>query len=239
MKRIPPFPFFLGLFIVIFVVFIIIVFCFNIHYNWRNFDIKEEIDFISINTSIALMNLVISTITIIYVFKTYETQNQQIKQSKFDADYNRSLDLIYKQYEISKEKMENQNLKGKIDRFISNNYDSDSLSLSTEYIILEDDFIQSYVQVSHFIIQQLEFIYKVLDKSYLENEDKRELAQLIPNNLNSNLVRSLTIFCNKVIQYHTTKDQLHGHSSYLNQMFDDTQKILKFLFLNENNQNNT
>lgn len=232
MKKISPFPFKLGLIIFLVVVIIILGGCFLIHDSWKYVGIKADLDFTSINNSIALVSLALSTITVIFVYLTYELQNRQMLQNKSDSDYTRALDHIYKQYEISKEKMELQSLKDKISRFISQNNNIGTISLELEYILIEDDFIKVYSQVSHFIMQELEFVYNVLERSHLEVQDKMRLAQIIPNNLNSNFYDSLVVFCNKVDAYSKSANYPKGISKFLPNIANDAKKIMKYLFLN-------
>ncbi|WP_293900213.1 hypothetical protein [Sphingobacterium sp. UBA5670] len=183
-----------------------------------------------INASIASTALIINILTIIIVFITYNNQSEQIKNNKADSDYTRAIDLIYKQHDLIKSKIKSQKLEDLITKFVGNNYEG-SYSLEMEHILIKDDFIKDYSRVSHFLVQELKFIFRFLECSKISNDDKKELSSIIPNILNPNLLDSIISFCKKVKKYENESLSPDERSKYLQALVNDCEDLSEYLYL--------
>ncbi|MEJ5092920.1 hypothetical protein GEO21_22960, partial [Sphingobacterium faecium] len=97
--------------IVITVLFSVLLIGLLIYCYWKSKITDEAVGYNPINSVIAFLALILNILTVIFVYATYQTQRdtikmqaKQINDDKKDGEFNRVLDIVYKQLEHTIEK---------------------------------------------------------------------------------------------------------------------------------------
>ncbi len=201
---------------------------FAIYSHWKGIIVDNENGYNGINAVIALMALLMNIITVIFVFATYDSQSKQISQNKRDTDYNRALDLIFRQLEHTKAKLSLDNSNA-LAEFINKNSDLNRVALNLDLRFFEDDNFRIYSRALNFLAIEFEIYYNVIVNTTLNNDDKRYLLSIAPHNINSKLIQSLNIFQNHYQLFQASDEYQKFNSNLKNNIENDLFLILGYL----------
>lgn len=137
---------------------------------WKG-KIDDENGYNSINAIIAGFGLLVNFGTIIFVYRTFKLQNKQIDDNKKDVEFNRALDIVYKQLDHSKEKLKFSKYKTLLENLPYDNVD-EWFNKITE--------IHNVINILKY---ETDFYIKLLSKSYLKDEDVEYLFKIYTSNL--------------------------------------------------------
>lgn len=151
-----------------------------------------------IQNAISLTSLIVTGITLVFLYLTLKQQQGQIDDNKSDVEYNRVLDFVYRQLEISERV---KNLKGYnyiyVIKLIETN-DIEYLKIHEEYILPLIDKILGEVEIYLFTIgnAKLDVVKKqhlmfIVIRNFLD--DNRQIIKTI-DDLQKSHTYSLKIF---------------------------------------------
>ncbi|WP_447767563.1 hypothetical protein [Sphingobacterium faecium] len=171
--------------IIIITVFLIGTF---IHCYWKSKIIDESSGYNSINSVISLLALIINIITIFFVYRAYKSQVMQIEiqkteiiENKEETEYNRILDIIYKQLELNISTFTNEKSNfNKINEYIFHQNKSNILSNLPEIS-----------RLSRLINDEINFYISLINKANLEIHNKKFLFNIIYKNLGNDYIEFL------------------------------------------------
>ncbi|VXC57730.1 MULTISPECIES: hypothetical protein [Sphingobacterium] len=201
---------------------------FAIYSYWKGIIIDNENGYNGINAVIALMALLMNIITVIFVFATYDSQSKQISQNKKDTDYNRALDLIFRQLEHTKTKL-SSNYGTYLNEFINRNEDLRRVQLNIDLRFFEDDNFRVYSRALSFLAIEFEIYYNVIVNTTLSDDDKRYLLSIAPHNINSRLIQSLNVFQNHYQLFQASDEYQKFNSNLKNNIEYDLLLVLEYL----------
>lgn len=170
--------FYIGIGLIGFLCVLIVGVC--LYCYWKG-KVDDNNGYNSINAVIAGFALCVNIITIAFVYATYQKQNEQIDDNKKDIEYNRVLDMIFRQTDLNNVKI-NRLKQSTIDVLDEQYKNSNQIPV---YINQLRTVVLNYFSMSHTIEQ---FISRTnlnpYDKSYLylfyeENIDIAFKLQLI------------------------------------------------------------
>lgn len=154
----------------------------------------------NIQAVVSMITLIVSIVTIYFVYKAYQSQNEQIaiqkkelEEGRKDVEFNRALDMFYKQIEYSKHRIAINNLEPIIKAFIEN-------TLNTFYIL---DLVYSNLGIKEFIkiskifrvlSEDLRIYNNILIQTNVNESDKLFLMQLVIDNIFPKLSEAINIF---------------------------------------------
>lgn len=205
---------------------------FAIYSHWKGIIVDNVNGYNGINAVIALMALLMNIITVIFVFATYDSQSKQISQNKKDTDYNRALDLIFRQLEHTNSKLslDNSNV---LAEFINKNSDLNRVPLNVDLRLFEDDNFRVYSRALSFLATEFEIYYNVIVNTTLNNGDKRFLLSIAPHNIHSKLVQSLNIFQDHYKLFQASEQYQGFNSSLKNNIEYDLSLVLGYLWIQQ------
>lgn len=203
-----------------------------------------------IANAIYLVGLITSAITIIFVYRTYHLQKIQIEESKKDVEYNRVLDMVYKQLEYTKKSFEEYKTIGLPITNQSNKQRSNKSFYEQFKEIAKQTIIPPINSTNQINIIKLSIITKalynlipilevydhIINESSLENKQKNFLIKLVVDNLDKELIERV-----EQIQkaYHSLQTEYkedyinlkEGHftKTHINKFEWDLSIILKYL----------
>lgn len=136
----------------------------------------------NVSNSISLVGLIVSAITIIFLFKAYLAQREEIQNNNRNNEFNRILDLVYRQLDHSKEKYKEVLRTAPI-----------SL-LTTKIINATFDHVTTLNWLFRLYCKDLELIDNFLTKTLLEQEERNLLFSTFTTNLDNDLKVIFTNF---------------------------------------------
>lgn len=123
----------------------------------------------------SVFSLYISLGAIYYVYKTYQAQKAEIQRNSRDVEFNRILDLIYRQLEISNKKYGE----------VVNHPNAPKVPINK--ITETFPHISSYNWLFRLYLKDLEIIDNFLNKTTLKQEDKNLLVSIFTNNIENDV----------------------------------------------------
>ncbi|WP_185216316.1 hypothetical protein [Sphingobacterium mizutaii] len=126
-----------------------------------------------IQNAISLSTLLVTGITLVFLYLTLKQQQKQIDNNKSDVDINRNLDLIYKQLEYSSK------ILIKDDKVFLDSFHSIKSWSKKNYIIN----MKAIGSIVKNIYSEFMFYKNIIENGFLEFEDRRFLMQIIIKNL--------------------------------------------------------
>ncbi len=125
----------------------------------------------------SVFSVVVSCIAIFYVYRTYQTQREENDRLKRDTEFNRALELIYKQLELTKSVLYNDTYNR-----LSKCWNGDEFTRIniTKYINENKFEVQLYVDE---ISEQFAIFSVLLNNSKCSEEDREQLRLSIRNNI--------------------------------------------------------
>ncbi len=191
---------------------------------WMLF-INNEIGSSVVANSISLVTMIVTGITLVFLYKTLKQQQEQIDKTNQDVEYNRIIDILYKQLEYSKKRLfETENLSEVIKEFVYNH----------RYIfcyVIEEDDLPEFMTLFNILGEDLMIYNDVLQKSNLDDENKKDLIHLIVNNLYPNLILSIQAFQGTFQNYQNDNVHSQYNQAIINNIEFNLSLILSFLYL--------
>lgn len=171
--------------LIIVAVFLIGIF---IHCYWKNKILDESVGYNSINSVISLLALIINIITIFFVYRAYNSQVMQIElqkteitENKKETEFNRILDIIYKQLEFNINILSNE---------------KSTFNKINEHIIFQNKSniisnLEDISRLSILINDEINFYISLINKANLEINDKKFLFNIVYKNLGNDYIEFL------------------------------------------------
>ncbi|PRD56743.1 hypothetical protein [Sphingobacterium gobiense] len=132
---------------------------------------NNEVDGTNVSNSIQFLTLLVGIATIAYVIKTFELQRKQIEDNNRNTEFNRVLDITYRQLDITKDRLK----------------ELDELSVSLiEVIRTRDDLFENqpgFRKYLYNLTAQTYFYKRLLNKSYLSYNDKQFVFLVFYDNI--------------------------------------------------------
>lgn len=145
--------------------------------------INDENGYNSIDSVVGILSLVLSIITVISIFITYQSQQKQIRDNNKDVEFNRVLDLFYKQIGYSEKRLiVNKKLAEEINRFYKGIY-IQTKDLDIEYTNEGIQLLSSYLKVITHIRRDLEVYHRILISSNLSDDKKKFIVDISIENI--------------------------------------------------------
>jgi len=149
---------------------------------------EKEIEVDNINNAIQFTSLLLTIGTIFFVVKTYIIQKEELDENKNVTQFNRALDIIYKQLEYSKNIfLVNADEVERIRKFTF-----------TSKIIVNNANVLTIVFIK--VKYELSLIQRLFNNSILERDDKEYFYKIFT----SNIPYDFKILIGKVIKYLNT-----------------------------------
>lgn len=149
-----------------------------IYCYWKSKITDEAVGYNPINSVIAFLALILNILTVIFVYATYQTQRdtikiqkQEIEDNKKDVEFNRALDIVYKQLEHSKE------------RFIITDEDYERLYINQKH---NDDLFRELDSLKDLLFwyrNESFFYIRFLNSSPISKSNKTFLIKVFINNI--------------------------------------------------------
>lgn len=150
----------------------------------------EEQDFKTFEVVNGLVGLLLTAVASIFVYNTYKVQREQINiqkgeiaRNQKDIEFNRILDLFYKQIEYSEKRLNiNVKLAEEINRFYKGVY-IQTKDLDIEYTNEGIQLLSSYLKVITHIRRDLEVYHRILISSNLCDDKKKFIVDISIENI--------------------------------------------------------
>lgn len=171
---------------------------FSLYYNISN-STEESTTADNIQAVVSLITLIVSIITIYFVYKAYLSQKEQIElqqneleSNRKDVEFNRAVDLFYKQIEFTKNRiLIINNLEPIIYDFIHiTNYINDPY-YNVNFTKYQ---LETYSKLMDVLFEDFTSYDKVLKILILDNDSKKLLLELMVNNIYPKLYESIYNF---------------------------------------------
>jgi len=196
--------------IVVFILFCFLIFGLAIYCYWKG-KVDDVNGYNSIDSSIAFIALGINILTVIFVYATYQTQKdiikmqrKQIEDDKKDGDFNRVMDIIFRQLEhtsvryssIPDVKLTSKYGVTSIKVMYDNYFKTINFKNINELAELNDfgRFV-SYLDVLRFLTEEFKVYYNVINSNNnLFDTDKQFFTTLFANNIEPTLIKKIDMF---------------------------------------------
>ncbi len=158
---------------------------FSLYYNISN-TTEKSTTADNIQAVVSIITLIVSIVTIYFVYKAYQSQKDQIEvqkkeidENRKDVEFNRALDIVYRQLELSLPLIKNNDYNVFLEIVLSVvNPEKDTI------FSLEDLELELYDLLDN-IEKHINMFLLTLDNINLDLKDKEYLRKLICTNLNS------------------------------------------------------
>jgi len=158
------------------VLFVLFTLAFGIVYILVDKNADEK-DYKIFDVVTPLLALIISVIGAVYIYNAYQAQQEQIriqkqeiKDNRKDIEYNRLLDIVFRQLEFSKTELSN----------LKDVYYKTFINHQTSYSVFPE--LSSYKYLCSVLLMYYQFFDKIITSSNINNEDKKTLINVISNN---------------------------------------------------------
>lgn len=206
---------------------LVIILIVNLYLYWKS-TVNDNNGYNSINALIALLALLVNIITIFFLYFNYQQQQKHInkqedelKNNRNDIEFNRTLDIIYKQLEYSQRKFSLLNLSNNLKEFVENLTDNRFYSFT--FNITLDKELLSVNRILELLIKELELYNKIINSSKLDKDVKDYLIELVVKNIYPKLDEAIDNLQNK---YKAFKLNLEGYQKNLiNDNIDRTEYL--------------
>ncbi|WP_099367534.1 hypothetical protein [Sphingobacterium sp. 1.A.4] len=166
-----------------------IVIIYNIIYFLLILSKANESDKTLYDTVGNFLTLFINTLTIYFVYKTYAS-------NKEDVQFNRTIDLFYKQLTYSEKRILNDvALQSQMEKFFKRVQNS-NVSFEVENDFLGNDELERYSKVLKYISEDLYIYTLILERTNLTLDNKKFIVNLTIGNIYPNLLIRLSEFQN-------------------------------------------
>lgn len=217
-----------------------------VHCYWKSKNINDADGYNSIDASIALMALLVNVITIIFVYATYQKQKEQIdiqreeiEDNKKDVEFNRALEIIYRQLEFTRVRFKPENA-----HYIYTDYESKLVNLGNKFDYDNDienlytfKFLENLKTLGGIdnVLSFLEIEFKLYKNMLegLEKKQKLKLINIITWNIDIKLEETIRVSYDVYSKYKSSyKTNLRDEEEY--QILDGNivtnfEKIINFL----------
>lgn len=171
-------------------------------------------------------------LTVIFVFATYQAQRNQIEDNKKDGEFNRVLDIIYKQLEYTKSKYNAQIGSSWSYKIYFNNLCNYLTTNSFIHIVYPNSGIAHYFDYvfNHFLVKEFEVYYRVINlNNHLSDDDKIFFTNLFVNNIDSNIMKNVVLFQELYYDFQKSEQYNIQKEADPNTRFNNIEKDLKLV----------
>ncbi|WP_099369839.1 hypothetical protein [Sphingobacterium sp. 1.A.5] len=200
-----------------------IILFFSLYYNISN-STKESTTADNIQAVVSIITLIVSIITIYFVYKAYQSQKEQIniqqaeiEDNRKDVEFNRALDIVYRQLEISLPLIKDNDYKVFKDIVIDVETRNEDIIRTLEELEFElyDSLRNIEIHISMFNM--------TLNNSKVGINDKEFLRILICTNLNSdffNFLHTLRGFSSEIFNGKNTYESIINRILLINKKIE-------------------
>lgn len=193
----------------------------------------------SINAIIAFIAMGINILTVIFVFITYQAQKEtirmqakQIADDKKDGEFNRVLDIVYKQLEHTTVKYNTKT---------GSSWSTKVFFTEMSRLLTKEQFyllVNPNSGVSHyfnkvftsFFIKEFEVYYRVIMiNNQLSNDDRIFFTHLFVNNVDNNIIKVVELFQELYYDFQQSEQYNIQKGEDLNSRFVNIEKDLKLV----------
>lgn len=212
---------------------------------WKWYGIDDGDGYNSINAAIALVALIFNILAVIFVFATYQDARKVAKESTKNTNFNRVLDILYKQleYTLKNYEAENQITIGQrsftsYKDLVSDFKESVQVNFgSGAYLKMKVETLKKYEKVLRFVSLELEVYSKVITSNNLSIEDKDFFTKLIADNLDKKLRETVGLFQNMFSHFRKTstyKKLKESNANLISNIEFDSNLVLDYLRIPRN-----
>lgn len=232
-----------------------IIFFFSLFYNIKKFAIDKTSNTDIIEATVAILTLITTIITIYFVYKTYKAQreeinkqDEEIERNRRDTEFNRVLDLVYRQLDKSEGyfKKNNEASEARITRIVDEffiHHKSFSEKANVEYqldkkIILDDlnRLITHLVNYQSSLYNILKFYQRIIFSPVLKKKEINILSVILKESFLLERFNKFNTFYQKIfplVGYYKDKFGENDNDRFvrIDSLFEFKQ-IFQFLILN-------
>ncbi|KKX48745.1 hypothetical protein [Sphingobacterium sp. IITKGP-BTPF85] len=212
---------------------------------WKCYGINDGEGYNSINAAIALVALIFNILAVIFVFATYQDARKVAKDNTKNTNFNRVLDILYKQleYTLKNYEAETQITIGQrsftsYKDLVSDFKDSVQVNFGTgAYLKMKVETLKKYEKVLRFLSLELEVYSKVITSNNLSIEDKDFFTKLIADNLDKKLRETVGLFQNIFSHFQKTstyKELKESNANLISNIEFDLNLVLDYLRIPRN-----
>lgn len=190
--------------IVIVVILSVLLIGLLIYCYWKSKITDEAVGYNPINSVIAFLALILNILTVIFVYATYQTQRdtikmqaKQINDDKKDGEFNRVLDIVYKQLEHTIEKYNSKINSGWTYKQYFEQLSHLLTTSSFNRIVHPNSDIPYYFGTvfNSFLVKEFEVYYRVINlNNQLSDDDKTFFTNLFVNNIDNRIINKVMLF---------------------------------------------
>ncbi|MBB1643636.1 hypothetical protein [Sphingobacterium sp. UME9] len=178
---------------------------------WKKF-IGDSSGYNSINAVVGVCVGILHILTLIFLYINFiqqrnqiEDQKEELRDNKRDLEFNRSIEVIYKQLEYCRPRFEESRFRDIIvgigqDRINFRQFFNDisaplrnrDRSFNFEPTFFTNNFVESVDILLNFLQSELSVFDKQISKTVFSDETELELVEIVTRNIDENLVDGLT-----------------------------------------------
>lgn len=147
--------------------------------------VKNQLGWESTSNAIGLVGLITSVITIVFVYKTYQSQSEENRRLKKDAEFNRIIDLIKGHLEYTNRYLEKEKVLDKLQSICDKLYDLGA----RDYLVLSELLIQLQ-RITKYLVPVLEIFNTVAENKELSDQELFLLKSIINIHIDRDIIKA-------------------------------------------------
>ncbi|WDF70410.1 hypothetical protein PQ465_08540 [Sphingobacterium oryzagri] len=168
----------------IFIAFLLLWFFYSLYKHWKGI-IEPENGYNGIDSVVGMGGMLLNAITIYFVYISYKQQNKQIEKNDRDTEFNRILDVFYRQLDLSLSQFDIDNTKllaakeelinsGTMETVIKN---FDVLTKAVSTLKKVENFYTGLLQRSNLNDKDKAYLFNIYDSNF--PQEYKTIAKLI------------------------------------------------------------
>ncbi len=164
---------------------VIILLAYIIFFTMFGTSVKNQLGWESTSNAIGLVGLITSVITIVFVYKTYQSQSEENRRLKKDAEFNRIIDLIKGHLEYTNRYLEKEKVLDKLQSICDKLYDLGA----RDYLVLSELLIQLQ-RITKYLVPVLEIFNTVAENKELSDQELFLLKSIINIHIDRDIIKA-------------------------------------------------